>query len=80
MNLLYSRSSLSYLKRQDRKTRERIISAIELLPTSGDIRRMKTAKIEKLYRLRIGRFRILFVRESEDIKFLDIDTRGDIYK
>ena len=80
MNLLFSRSSLSYLKRQDKRTRNRIVSAIDRLPTSGDIMRMKAAKIENLFRLRVGKFRVLYVQESENIRILDIDTRGDIYK
>jgi mRNA-degrading endonuclease RelE of RelBE toxin-antitoxin system len=36
--------------------------------------------IEDLYRLRIGEYRILFVWKGPDIKILDVDTRGDIYK
>ena len=79
MNLLFSRSSLSDLKRQDRRTRERILSAIDRLPDSGDIVKMKSAQIERLYRLRIGRFRVLFILGPHLIKILDIDTRGDIY-
>ncbi len=79
MNLLYSRTSLSYLKRQDKKTRDRIVSAIDRLPSSGDVMRMKASKIENLFRLRVGKFRVLFIQDSESIKILDIDTRGDIY-
>jgi len=79
MNLLFSRTSLSYLKRQDKRTRDRILSAIDRLPSSRDIKRMKAAKIENLFRLRVGRFRVLFVQNPENIKILDIDTRGDIY-
>jgi len=36
--------------------------------------------IKDLYRLRIGEYRILFTRKGPDIKILDVDTRGDIYK
>ena len=79
MNLLYSRTSLSYLKRQDKKTRDRIVSAIDRLPSSGDVMRMKASKIENLFRLRVGKFRVLYIQDSENIKILDIDTRGDIY-
>ena len=79
MNLLYSRTSLSYLKRQDKNTRDRIVSAIDRLPSSGDVMRMKASKIENLFRLRVGKFRVLYIQDSESIKILDIDTRGDIY-
>lgn len=78
MNLFFSRSSLSYLERQEQRTRDRIVAAIDRLPSSGDITKMKAAKIGNLFRLRVGKFRVLYVLESENIKILDIDTRGDI--
>ena len=79
MNVLFSRTSLSYLGRQDKRTRERILSAIDRLPDSGDVVKMKSTKIVKLFRLRVGRFRVLFILDAPQIKILDIDTRGDIY-
>jgi len=79
MNRFYSRTSISYLKRLDRKTRSRIVAAIDNLPQVGDIIKMRAKKIENLYRLRIGKFRILFIRQTDYLKILEIDTRGDIY-
>jgi len=79
MNLFFSKTSLSRIKRLDRKTRERIIAAIDDLPQGGDIKKMRARKIENLYRLRVGKCRVLFIRQSDCIKILEVDTRGDIY-
>jgi len=41
---------------------------------------MKGQKLKNIYRLRIGKYRIIFILEKEIIKILDIDTRGDVHK
>ena len=57
-----------------------IISAIEKLPDSGDIKTIKGKKIPTLYRLRIGNYRVIFHRNWDKIRVIKIDTRGDVYK
>jgi len=56
------------------------MEAIEGLPDKGDIKRLKGQTAKNAYRLRVGRYRIIYVWERDRIKILDIDTRGDIYK
>lgn len=80
MNILLSKTSRKYLARGDRKTRATIAEAIEGLPDKGDIRRLKGRIIKNTYRLRIGRYRVIYVWEVDQIRILDINTRGDIYK
>lgn len=80
MKTLYSKTSLKYLQTLDKKTRKRIFSGIEKLPNKGDVKKMKGQKLKNIYRLRIGKYRIIFLQEKEWIKILDIDTRGDVYK
>jgi len=79
MNLFFSKTSLSRIKRLDRKTRERIMAAIDDLPLGSDIKKMRARKIENLYRLRIGKYRVLYIRHDDCIRILEVDTRGDIY-
>jgi mRNA interferase RelE/StbE len=79
MTILYSKTSLNYLGRLERSYRKRIVSAIDKLPGHGDIKKMKGKKLANLFRLRIGKYRIIYQMEEEIIKILDIDTRGDIY-
>jgi mRNA interferase RelE/StbE len=80
MNISYSKSSLKYLSKLEKKKRVNIVSAIDHLPENGDIKKMHGVSIKDLYRLRIGEYRILFIWNGSDIRILDVDTRGDIYK
>jgi len=80
MKILYSKTSLKYLQALDKKTRKRIFFGIEKLPNKGHVKKMKGRKLKNIYRLRIGKYRIIFLQEKEWIKILDIDTRGDVYK
>jgi mRNA interferase RelE/StbE len=80
MNISYSKSSLKYLLKLEKKKRVNIVSAIDQLPENGDIKKMHGVSIKDLYRLRIGEYRILFIWNGPDIRILDVDTRGDIYK
>jgi mRNA interferase RelE/StbE len=80
MNIFYSKSSLKYLLKLGKKKRVNIVSAIDQLPENGDVKKMHGVSIKDLYRLRIGEYRILFTWKGPDIRILDVDTRGDIYK
>lgn len=79
MNILYSQSSLKYLSKLNKDVRTSIVAAIDRLPVMGDIKKMRGRSLENLYRLRVGKYRVLFTWEKETIKILDVDTRGDIY-
>lgn len=78
-NILFLKSSIKSLEKYDINTRKRIINAIELIP-QGDIKKLKGERQTSLYRLRVGKFRIIYHTESNQIIIVDIDTRGDIYK
>jgi len=80
MTVTYSKTSLRYLQKLDQKTKKRIFEAIQRLPGQGDIIKIKGQKIQNIFRLRVGSYRILFVMEEETIKVLDIAPRGDAYK
>jgi mRNA-degrading endonuclease RelE of RelBE toxin-antitoxin system len=80
MIVTYSKTSLSYLQKLDQKTKKRIFEAIDRLPGKGDIIKMRGQKIQNIFRLRVGSYRILFVMEREIIKVLDIAPRGEAYK
>jgi mRNA interferase RelE/StbE len=80
MKIFYSRTSLKYLHGLDKKTAGKIIKAIDRLPSEGDIKRLKGEKLKHIYRLRIGRRRVLFVWEKDVIKIVKIDKRGDVYR
>ena len=80
MKFLYSRTSIKYLQKLERSVVHKIIEAIEKLPYEGDINKLKGKKVKNIYRLRIGKFRVIYSLGKEVIKIIKIDTRGDVYK
>lgn len=76
MKILYSRQAQKFLKRQDEFTRNRIIRAVNALP-SGDVKKLRG---KEGYRLRVGTYRIIFDRDGNVILIEKIDNRGEVYK
>jgi mRNA interferase RelE/StbE len=76
----YSKDFMKALLKYDHKLQLRVRNAILKLP-DGDITRIKGVDTDpELYRLRVGKYRILF-RMNETDCFIDIiDSRGDVYK
>lgn len=79
MKVSFAKPARRYLSKCSGKVRTALIAAVEGLPDKGDIRKLKGQVIEDTYRLRVGRYRIIYVREDEEIRVLDIQPRGDIY-
>lgn len=75
--IIYSKKAVKFLKKQDKPTQKRLITAIGKLPLEGDIKKLQG--IEG-YRLRVGDFRILFDVNGIIIDIIDIGNRGQIYK
>lgn len=85
MVILYSKSSLKFLAKQNRQIVDRIRAAVERLtmtPPEGDIKKLKG--YDELMRLRVGSYRIIFHYSKDgEIEILNVDeigNRGDIYK
>ncbi len=78
-NISYSKTAIKTLEEYDRDTRKRLIDAIDKIP-QGDIKRLKGTKSPYLYRLRVGKFRIVYHIDNTEVLIAKIDTRGDIYK
>ena len=86
MVIKYSRDSLKFLSKLDKKSVTRIRDAIQgltLTPPKGDIKVMQGYSDDRK-RLRVGSWRIIYkygVDHEIDILFIiDIGNRGDIYK
>lgn len=80
MKFLYSRTSIKYLQKLERSVVLKIIEAIEKLPFEGDINKLKGKKAKNIYRLRIGKFRVIYSLGKGVIRIIKIDTCGDVYK
>jgi mRNA interferase RelE/StbE len=77
MQVLKSEQVKKFIEKQDKPTQERINNALNKLP-AGDV--VPIVGMKDTYRLRVGNFRALFVKEGEIIKVTIIDSRGQIYK
>jgi len=80
MKKIYSRAFIKQLKKHDIKFRRRIMDAISKIPQEGDIKKLKGLKLKNVFRLRVGKYRVIFIVKEDKIYVLDIDSRGDIYK
>lgn len=80
MKILYSKTSIKYLQTLERNITRKIMESVEKLPSEGDRKKLKGKKVKNIFRLRIGKYRVIYSLEKDVIKIVKIDTRGDVYK
>lgn len=77
--IIFQKAALKFLKKQDKKTQERLLKAINQLPSGTDIKKLQGIE---MYRMRVGDMRVLY--KIDDVVMIisieNIDTRGDVYK
>lgn len=81
MDIIYKKPAVKFLKTADKKLSVKILKGIEGLtrePPEGDIKSLQGRENE--LRLRIGKYRIIYEHEDNNLVILNIDSRGDIYK
>lgn len=81
MEISYKKSALKFLKNTDKNTRDKILIGIKGLtkiPPEGDIKLLQGRDNE--FRLRVGKYRIIFECQDNMLVIIDIGSRGDIYK
>ena len=74
----YSNRAAKALSTMDSVVKKRIKKGIEEIP-KGNIKPLQGFS-DGRKRLRIGKYRIVFIQDGEDLDILDIASRGDIYK
>jgi plasmid stabilization system len=82
MDVQYSRKALKFINAADRITQQRIKEGVDGLletPPKGDIKVMQGQPVGT-YRLRVGKYRIVYEIISDTLRILNIGSRGDIYK
>ena len=77
--IIFQKAAVKFLKKQDKKTQERLLFAINRLPEGTDIKRLQGCD---MYRMRVGSIRVLYTIDNmiEIISIENIDNRGDVYK
>lgn len=76
MDIQYSKQAIKFLKKQDKPTRKRIVTAINFLP-AGDVKRLQG---QNGYRLRVGDYRVIFDIHGNILYIEKIGNRGQVYK
>ena len=81
--LEFSNNSKKFLKKAEKKVCIRILNKIEELinnPFPSDCKRVE-GRSEKVYRIRVGNYRILYVvfQNENKLSISDIDKRSKIY-
>jgi len=73
----YSKQARKFLNKQGKEIEIKIKNAIDKLPL-GDV--VKLQGYTGRYRLRVGDYRIIFIKEDNAISIHMIDNRGQVYK
>ncbi|MCM1184297.1 MAG: type II toxin-antitoxin system RelE/ParE family toxin [Roseburia sp.] len=78
--IVFQKAAEKFLKKQDRKTQERLLAAISRLPQGTDIKKLQG--YNNMYRMRLGSIRVLYTLDDviKIISIENIDNRGDVYK
>ena len=82
--LNYKKSAFKFLTRMPRGERQRVTGALSRLARDPDEPALDVKPLEgrEGYRLRVGRWRVLFRRQDDDLVILvmDVGARGGIYQ
>lgn len=82
--LKYRRQARNYLARLPNKIKSRIVEKIHEIQEDPDDPNLDVDKLkaESGYRLRVGQYRIIYTKHSDQliIEVVKIRPRGDIYK
>lgn len=72
----YTKNAEKFLRKQPAVVAKRLLDAIEKLPF-GDVKKLKNTEF---FRLRVGKYRVIFNRDGIIITIVEIDSRGQVYK
>lgn len=68
-NIIWNKRALKQIRKIPAKIQKAIIKAVEDLPTTDGWRNVKSLTNHKyMYRLRVGRFRVFFDLEQNEVK------------
>ena len=77
-SIKFEKSAVKFLNKLTKEQRIRIYEAIKRLPQGSDIKKLKN---KNLYRLRIGKIRVIYAIDNGMyiITVINIDSRGQVY-
>lgn len=77
--IILKKRAKKFIDKLPKNEQLRIVKAIEALPNGEDIKKLKGH--EKLFRLRVGDYRIIYTIDNGElfIYVIDVGNRGEIY-
>lgn len=77
--ILIKKRAKKFIDKLPQNEKQRIAEALEGLPLNGDIKKMQNH--ERIYRLRVGDYRIIYEVDNGELVIIVIDAgnRGEIY-
>lgn len=77
--ILIKKRAKKFIDKLHQNEKKRIVEALEGLPLNGDIKKMQNH--ERIYRLRVGDYRIIYEVDNGELVIIVIDAgnRGEIY-
>ena len=79
MQRIYSKEFNKRFQRLDSTTRGRIWDAIQNIPDIPFIK-LHGKYVPPLFRIRVGKYRIIIEMNEHVMNIRDVDARGDVYK
>ncbi len=78
--IIIEKRAEKFIKKQPYNQQKRILKSINLLPDSGDIKKLKGK--QDFFRLRVGDYRIIYTVQNDILTVIitNADNRGQIYK
>ncbi len=73
-----------FIKSLDKKTKARLKGVLEIVKSGEvdaltDVKKLKPPWPKSAFRVRMGKIRIVFVKDHNGVEIIDIDYRGNIY-
>ena len=78
--LIHKKAQKKFEKLGDEQLKERLREAFKLLSDPFSLDTIKMQGEENTYRTRVGKYRILWIKENDILYIVDFDVRGKIYK
>ena len=78
--LIHKKAQKKFEKLGDEQLKERLKEVFKLLSDPSSLDTIKIHGEDNTYRTRLGKYRIMWIKETDCVYIVDFDVRGRIYK
>ena len=77
--IVFSTRAIHYLQRADKQVKIEILKKLQQLPESPELGKPLTNKLKGCYKLRVGKYRIIYTIDNRIVNITKIGHRKDVY-